>query len=295
MHLRTLAASSRPPFLLLTLTSVLLGYAVARLAVDSVDTGMLLLVLAGALCAHASVNLLNEYHDFRSGLDLQTQRTPFSGGSGALPADPQAAGAVGALGYGMLAVCIAIGLFLALAAGPGILLVGIPGVLLVLAYTPRLTRHAWLCLAAPGIAFGPLMVAGTVFVLSGEYSAAAILASLLPLFLASNLLLLNQYPDMEADRAVGRRHLLIVRGARAGAVVYVVFALAAFAVPVLGVATGKLPAGALIGLLCLGIAVPLAVGVWRHALQEADMRRLLAPNVALSLLMPVLVALGMLL
>ena len=47
MHLRTLAASSRPPFLLLTLTSVLLGYAVARLAVDSVDAGMLLLVLAG--------------------------------------------------------------------------------------------------------------------------------------------------------------------------------------------------------------------------------------------------------
>ena len=295
MHLRTLAASSRPPFLLLTLTSVLLGYAVARLAVDSVDAGMLLLVLAGALCAHASVNLLNEYHDFRSGLDLQTQRTPFSGGSGALPANPQAAGDVRVLGYGMLAVCIAVGLLLAWNAGPGILLVGIPGVLLVLAYTPWLTRHAWLCLAAPGIAFGPLMVAGTAFVLSGEYSGAAILASLLPLFLASNLLLLNQYPDIEADRAVGRRHLLIVRGARSGAVVYIVFLLAAFAVPVLGVATGKLPAGALIGLLCLGIAVPLAAGVWRRALQDGDMRRLLAPNVALSLLMPVLVAFGMLL
>jgi 1,4-dihydroxy-2-naphthoate octaprenyltransferase len=281
MHLRTLAASSRPPFLLLTLTSVLLGYAVARLAVDSVDAGMLLLVLAGALCAHASVNLLNEYHDFRSGLDLQTQRTPFSGGSGALPANPQAAGDVRVLGYGMLAVCITVGLLLAWNAGPGILLVGIPGVLLVLAYTPWLTRHAWLCLAAPGIAFGPLMVAGTAFVLSGEYSGAAILASLLPLCLASNLLLLNQYPDIEADRAVGRRHLLIVRGARTGAVVYV--------------ATGKLPAGALIGLLCLGIAVPLAAGVWRRALQDGDMRRLLAPNVALSLLMPVLVALGILL
>ena len=295
MHLRTLAASSRPPFLLLTLTSVLLGYAVARLAVDSVDAGMLLLVLAGALCAHASVNLLNEYHDFRSGLDLQTQRTPFSGGSGALPANPQAAGDVRVLGYGMLAVCITVGLLLAWNAGPGILLVGIPGVLLVLAYTPWLTRNAWLCLAAPGFEFGPLMVAGTAFVLSGEYSGAAILASLLPLCLASNLLLLNQYPDIEADRAVGRRHLLIVRGARTGAVVYVVFLLAAFAVPVLGVATGKLPAGALIGLLCLGIAVPLAAGVWRRALQDGDMRRLLAPNVALSLLMPVLVALGILL
>ena len=295
MQLKTLVASSRPPFLLLTLASVFLGYAAAGLATDVVDTRLLLPVLAGALSAHASVNLLNEYHDFRSGLDLHTQRTPFSGGSGALPADPAAAGAVRVLGLGTLAVCVAIGLYLARVAGTGILLVGIPGVLLVLAYTPWLTRHAWLCLAAPGIAFGPLMVAGTAFVLSGEYSGAAILASLLPLFLASNLLLLNQYPDIEADRAVGRRHLLIVRGARGGAVVYIVFLLAAFAVPVLGVATGKLPAGALIGLLCLGIAVPLAAGVWRRALQDGDMRRLLAPNVALSLLMPVLVALGILL
>ena len=121
------------------------------------------------------------------------------------------------------------------------------------------------------------------------------IGALVPFFLVNNLLLLNQYPDIEADRTVGRRHLLIVHGARAGALVYVVFLLAAFAVPVVGVATGDLPAGALIGLLCLGIAVPLAAGVWRRALQDSDMRRLLAPNVALSLLMPVLVALGLLL
>ena len=80
----------------------------------------------------------------------------FSGGSGALPADPAAAGAVRVLGLGTLAVCVAIGLYLARVAGAGILLVGIPGVLLVLAYTPWLTRHPWLCLAAPGIAAGDL-------------------------------------------------------------------------------------------------------------------------------------------
>jgi 1,4-dihydroxy-2-naphthoate octaprenyltransferase len=119
--------------------------------------------------------------------------------------------------------------------------------------------------------------------------------SLVPFFLASNLLLLNQYPDVEADRAAGRRHLLIVHGARVGAMVYVSFLLAAFAVPVLGVTTGHLPDGALTGLLCLGIAVPLAGGVWRHAGHDGALQRMLAPNVALSLLMPVLIALGMLL
>jgi 1,4-dihydroxy-2-naphthoate octaprenyltransferase len=295
MRLKTLGTSSRPAFLLLTLASVFLGYAVAAPAVDGVETGRLLLVLAGALAAHASVNQLNEYFDFRSGLDLQTQRTPFSGGSGALPADPGGAAAVLVSGLVTLAVCIGIGLYLAWTAGPAILLVGIPGVLLVVAYTQWLTRRPWLCLAAPGLAFGPLMVTGTAFVLGGEYSTTAAVVSLVPFFLASNLLLLNQYPDVEADRAAGRHHLLIVHGARVGALVYVSFLLAAFAVPVLGVTTGHLPDGALIGLLCLGIAVPLAGGVWRHAGHDGALQRMLAPNVALSLLMPVLIALGMLL
>jgi 1,4-dihydroxy-2-naphthoate octaprenyltransferase len=295
MRLKTLSSSSRPAFLLLTLASVFLGYAAAVPAVDGVETGTLLLVLAGALAAHASVNQLNEYFDFRSGLDLQTQRTPFSGGSGALPADPGGAAAVLVSGLAALAVCIAIGLYLAWTAGPAILLVGIPGVLLVVAYTQWLTRRPWLCLAAPGLAFGPLMVTGTAFVLGGEYSTTAAVVSLVPFFLASNLLLLNQYPDVEADRAAGRRHLLIVHGARVGAMVYVSFLLAAFAVPVLGVTTGHLPDGALTGLLCLGIAVPLAGGVWRHAGHDGALQRMLAPNVALSLLMPVLIALGMLL
>jgi len=295
MRLKTLGTSSRPAFLLLTLASVFLGYAVAAPAVDGVETGRLLLVLAGALAAHASVNQLNEYFDFRSGLDLQTQRTPFSGGSGALPADPGGAAAVLVSGLVTLAFCIGIGLYLAWTAGPAILLVGIPGVLLVVAYTQWLTRRPWLCLAAPGLAFGPLMVTGTAFVLSGEYSTTAAVVSLVPFFLASNLLLLNQYPDVEADRAAGRHHLLIVHGARVGALVYVSFLLAAFAVPVLGVTTGHLPDGALIGLLCLGIAVPLAGGVWRHAGHDGALQRMLAPNVALSLLMPVLIALGMLL
>ena len=110
MQLKTLVASSRPPFLLLTLASVFLGYAAAGLASDVVDTRLLLPVLAGALSAHASVNLLNEYFDFRSGLDLLTRRTPFSGGRGALPADPDGASAVMMAGVAMLAISLDPGL-----------------------------------------------------------------------------------------------------------------------------------------------------------------------------------------
>lgn len=47
------------------------------------------LALLGALSAYISVNVFNEYIDFKTGLDLVTRRTPFSGGSGTLPANPE--------------------------------------------------------------------------------------------------------------------------------------------------------------------------------------------------------------
>ena len=81
----------RGRFLLLALTCVALGIA-AALKTRDLDGGFVvdaLLVLLGALAAHAGVNALNEYSDYRSGLDLQTRRTPFSGGSGTLVAQPQ--------------------------------------------------------------------------------------------------------------------------------------------------------------------------------------------------------------
>jgi hypothetical protein len=53
---------------------------------------MVLLIFIGALFAHISVNTLNEYFDFKSGLDLTANKTPFSGGSGALPNTPDVAG-----------------------------------------------------------------------------------------------------------------------------------------------------------------------------------------------------------
>ena len=52
------------------------------------------LIVIGAVSAHISVNMLNEYFDFKSGLDLKTEITAFSGGSGALPDNPEMAGTI---------------------------------------------------------------------------------------------------------------------------------------------------------------------------------------------------------
>lgn len=79
------------PFLVLNPACVALGAATANLSGRSINPWHLLLVLIGTICAHGSVNALNEHDGFKSGLDFKTQRTPFSGGSGTLPQNPDMA------------------------------------------------------------------------------------------------------------------------------------------------------------------------------------------------------------
>ena len=287
--------AARPNFLTLTPVCVLIGIGVAVQMGMRVSVAECLLVLCGALAAHLSVNLLNEYDDFRSGLDALTVRTPFSGGSGTLPAHPQAAMAVRAAGLFCLAVTAAIGLYFVHERGVALLPLGLAGLLLVVAYTPRVTRQPLLCLLAPGLGFGPLMVMGTAFVLTGRYSWEAVAASLPPMFLVSELLLLNQFPDIDADRQVGRRHLPIVLGRRRSAAVFGVLVIAAFAAIGTGVTLGSLPRLALLGLLPL----PLGLYLARQAYVQAENLPRLIPQMGLNVLMIhitlVLFAVGLLL
>src|SRR4030042_859157 len=81
----------RVPFLILEPACVLVGVGTAAFSGAHLNLWHVLLVLLGAVCTHISVNAFNEYDDFRSGLDTRTQRTPFSGGSGTLQADPKMA------------------------------------------------------------------------------------------------------------------------------------------------------------------------------------------------------------
>ncbi len=170
--------------------------------------------------------MLNEYHDFRSGLDLNTQRTPFSGGSGSLPAIPEVASKVLYIALGTLTVTALIGLYLISLRGSELIYLGLAGILVVLAYTPVLNKYPFACLVSAGFGFGPVMILGAEIALSGETSVLTLVASLVPFFLVNNLLLLNQFPDIEADKAAGRNHLLIAYGSKTGAIVYLLFNVA---------------------------------------------------------------------
>ncbi|MBU8869620.1 MAG: prenyltransferase [Gemmatimonadales bacterium] len=285
--------SIRAPFLTLPPVCVLLGWACSNWIGHPVNIVHLLLILLGSLAAHMSVNSLNEYHDFRSGLDFQTQRTPFSGGSGSLPAQPHAGPLVLATGLITLAITAAIGIFFITLYGPAILPLGIAGLIIIGTYTTVMTRSAFLCLIAPGLGFGSFMVIGTYLALGGQWHATPVIASLIPFFLVSNLLLINQFPDYEADRQVGRRHLIIVHGVQAGIRVYGVFLILTYLSVIVGVALGFLPVWSLLGLLTVPLAIRVFGGLKKHAEDIPQLIPFLGQNVLLVLATPVLVAAGM--
>jgi 1,4-dihydroxy-2-naphthoate octaprenyltransferase len=283
----------RPPFLLLPPVCVALGAGVAYWRTGEIHWGHFLLILLGAVAAHISVNAFNEYYDFKSGLDASTQKTPFSGGSGTLPARPYTARSALTTAIVALAITALVGLFFWLVRGWQILPLGIFGLLLIYLYTNWITRNWLLCLIAPGLGFGTLTVMGADFALTGSYSWQAVLASLIPFFLVSNLLLLNQFPDVEADRQIGRRHLPILIGRRGSSIIYIGFLALTYLSLILSVALGYLPVWALLGLLTMIFAIPAGKGAFQHADDIGRLVPHLGQNVMLNLLTPLLSATGL--
>ena len=288
-------AASRPRFLVLTPSCLMPVVACVIAEGEPINYLNLILIFIAALAAHMSVNLFNEWEDFTSGLDLHTQRTPFSGGSGTLPAYPEMADAVRAAAIISLSITIAIGLFLVGTGDWYLAFIGLLGIGLIYFYTSKITHHAWLCLIAPGLAFGPLMMGGAYLAFGGQKGLGVFMVSLMVFFLVNNLLLLNQFPDLEADKRFGRLHLPILIGRQNATWFFVIFLVAAYLILLTGVWLKVLSVYSLLGGLTVLIAIPVANKVIQHAEHVELIKPTMALNVAIALATPVLVAIGIIL
>jgi 1,4-dihydroxy-2-naphthoate octaprenyltransferase len=241
------AGVARAPFLLLPPTLVAAGAAAA--AWDGAFSWLrTLLAVIGLVALHMAVNILNEWSDMRTGIDLETERTPFSGGSGTLPAGGM--GSRTALVYGL--VCSGIGLLIGLwflwKVGWVLLPIILAGAVAVLAYTDLLARIGIGEIAA-GFGLGAGPVIGAALVQGGGWSNAAAAASIPAFFMTFNLLLLNEFPDEEADRRGGRRNLVILLGRKPAAWIYVFAGLGTPAALIVAVVLDVLPAWCLVAVL----------------------------------------------
>lgn len=252
MDINTWFKETRPQFLLLSLVLAFLGNSIA-LYDGAFNLGYALLSLLGLLLVHTSVNTLNDYFDYRSGIDLEVERTPFSGGSGILPAGLLKPKHVLWFGLACFLLALPIGIFFIVVSGWALLPLIIIGGVCVLLYTPLITRLPW-PEWSPGLGLGTLPVLGLYFIQTSSYTLQSVIASVPSGILVHNLLLLNEFPDTEADRNAGRRTLPILIGKREASKVYSALTLTVYLWIVGGVIMGHIPPMCLIALTTLPIS-----------------------------------------
>ncbi len=292
-HIKTVFLSTRPSFLILSLSIVTLAASIAHFEGAVWHWSLFLITLLAAVLSHAAVNLLNEYQDNLSGLDFITHKTPFSGGSGSLQQNPQAAKSVLNTFKFIMVILFVVGLYIVYAIGWQILPLGILGIVLVIFYTNTITQYPWLCLISPGLAFGPIMLLGCYFVFSGHFSLLALALSMVPFFLVNNLLLLNQVPDLQADKKVGRFNILMKVGVKQSMYIFSLFELLALFTLILSMIYFDLPDTLLLGGIGFILALPMIIIALTHYQQLDKLMPALTMNVIINLLTPMLIAVGL--
>jgi 1,4-dihydroxy-2-naphthoate octaprenyltransferase len=284
----------RVPFLILAFILGILGSAVAWY--ESIRYGSpfniwyAILATFGLLIAHAAVNIFNDYFDARSGLDYKTSRTPFSGGSGAVPSGLLTIQQSLWLGIACFVLLVPIAVFFILKTGLMLLPLLVLAMLLIVFYTPLILKMGypeW----SPGLGLGILPVMGAYFVHTGEYTLTAFIASMPSYFLVHNLLLLNEFPDVEADMTVNRRTLPIVIGKKRAAYFFSLYTLLVYIWIIWAVTYHYMPVFTLLSLLTLPIAVHVIKGSFRYDDMEIFLDAM-KKNVLLILLTQALIAAG---
>jgi len=290
MKLKIWLLETRPQFLLLSVVLVLLGTAIARHE-GCFDLLKFVLTLLGLLLAHSSVNVLNDYFDYKSGIDLETTRTPFSGGSGVLPDGLLKPKGVYIYGVGCLMAALVIGIYLTIISGWQLLPLILLGGPVIYFYTSHLTK--WLAGEFwAGLGLGTLPVLGTYFVQTGHYSAEAFVASLAPGFLTANLLLLNEFPDVEADKKGGRYNLVIALGPKKAGRLYAGLMVMTYLCIIGGVALKLMPPASLVSLASIPFALKAISVTFKHYDNIQELIPALKANVITVLSTNALVALG---
>ena len=291
MRLKVWFLETRPQFLLLSVVLAFLGASIAWYD-GYFHPGYALLAFLGLLLCHISANVINDYFDYRSGIDLEVKRTPFSGGSGILPAALLKPNQVLWLALVSFLLAVPIGGYFVLTLDRGWQLLPLITVaaLLLFLYTPVLTRLGfpeW----APGLGFGTLPVLGAYFVQTTTYTIPAVIASIPSGILVHNLLFLNEFPDVEADRKAGRKTLPITMGKAKAGIVYSILTLIVYLWIIGGVVARQMPAFSLIALLTL----PFAIKAIGGALKPQQMEKLvpaMANNVLVVLLTQLFLGIG---
>lgn len=184
-----------------------------------------ILTILGISLLHLASNVMNDYFDVKDGTDDANNQyfTQFSGGSRAVELGLISLSGTKKLGLALLFSSLLIGLYLTSAVGLPVLYIGLAGMFLGYFYTApplRLVALRGLGEFAIMLAFGPLVTLGVVYVLTQTLSWGAFIVGIPVGLLTTNILLINQFPDMESDMTTGKNHLVVTFGKKNSTWIY---------------------------------------------------------------------------
>ena len=267
-------AEVRAPFLILAVLLVAIGLAFGwkyHPPGTTFNPLYAVLLLIGVVSAHISVNLFNEYSDNRSKIDHHTQRTPFSGGSGILSSGKLSSKSVYIAAIITLLIASAIGIYFAFTVHWIIIFFAAVGAFSILFYTSVLAKIQLGELFA-GLALGTFVVLGSYVVMTATPGMAlselfpedVLLMSIPPGILTALLLLINEFPDLEADKMGGRQHLVIWLGRKKAAYVYISGMIATFGVIIGAALFNIVSPWFMLALLPIPFAYKASMGALKH-------------------------------
>jgi len=243
----------RVKFLLSSVIAVCLGLAINWWQNQTIDIVYASLTFVGVTALHASVDLLNDYWDFKRDIDTKTKRTKFSGGTGVLPEGLLQPNAVYNAGVIFLIIGSAVGGYFIFEKGITIAIILAFAIISIYFYSTRIVNSG---LGEIFVAIkGSMIVLGTFFVQTSHLSIEPILGGIVVGILSSLVLFVNSFPDFEADKAGGRKTLVIMLGKKRASYAVWIFPSIAYGIIISGIIIHVLPTLSLITL----ITVPLLI------------------------------------
>jgi 1,4-dihydroxy-2-naphthoate polyprenyltransferase len=290
----------RLPFLTATIVPVILGTSIAWHDMGAINWGFFILALIGVASLHLATNTANDYYDHLSGNDAANKRpTKFSGGSRVIQDKLVSPTSMRNASLLFLLIGIGIGLFLYCATkNPILLWIGGIGAFIGFFYTapPLKLGYRGVGELLTGIGFGPLAVVGAYALQTGMISVTALAASVPIGLLVALILLINEVPDEEADKKVGKHTLVVILGKREAISLYHFFLIATYLFIMTGILMRHIPMYAVLVLLTL----PLSLKAYNASAEyindkKPDIRKLLPANgmtIALHLAIGMLLSLS---
>ncbi|MDC0523414.1 prenyltransferase [Nitrosopumilus sp.] len=252
----------RVRFLLASVIAVLVGLALNWSQNGSIEFFDAFLTFAGVMALHASVDLLNDYWDFKRGIDTKTTRTKMSGGTGVLPEGLLKPSSVYRAGVFFLVLGALIGSYFVITYGILIAIILGFAILSIYFYSTKIVDSG---LGEFFVAVkGSMIVIGTFYIQSGEVNIESILAGIVIGTLSSLVLFIASFPDHDADKSKGRKTLVITVGKEKARKLFWIFPLFAYGVIVIGVVLNYLPIFTLISLMSFPLIIKSGIGLQKN-------------------------------